>query len=371
MVSLVYLLPVVACLFAHFVFRYDGSPVNYLWILLAGWGVIGVAHLLCRRRQVTAYEFLGSYVESVVHEEAWEEKIVRRETRTVNGRSETVTRVEWRFHPDVYMIHTSRGSWLSTNRRYYKSVADYWGVKSHRESYYDTRIRTGVRFINRILFRDSPGIVENPLYIPVTERCAYRNPIVNSNSIFRTENISDEDAYMEGLYPYPAINNHDAPALLSSMATVTADLSGVDMRLRIFNAVVAPGVEMRLFVLLFNADKGVEIAERQRMYWKGGNKNEFTVCLGVDGDKVAWAHAFSWSDDVTLAVKVRDWFVRNPAFNLDAFLDWFLTQYSDFSRKEFSDFGYLRPKLTLWQILAIILVSVVENVVALLLLFRG
>ena len=65
------------------------------------------------------------------------------------------------------------------------------------------------------------------------------------------------------------------------------------------------------------------------------------VCLGVDGDKVAWCHTLSWMDAPTLDVAVKDYFLHNPSLRLTSFVSWLRDHLDLWKRKEFKDFKYL------------------------------
>jgi hypothetical protein len=111
-------------------------------------------------------------------------------------------------------------------------------------------------------------------------------------------------------------------------------------------------------VLLFDASQGVGVALKQQSYWKGGNKNEFVVCLGVDyGDipqsmlhdrkaTVKWCKAFSWCDAPTLESATESWFIANSELRLDSYAAWLRDHLGLWKRKEFSDFKYLGVTLS-------------------------
>lgn len=62
----------------------------------------------------------------------------------------------------------------------------------------------------------------------------------------------------------------------------------------------------RIWVLIWNNQPQV-VANYQRRYWKGGNKNEFIIMLGTnDNQDIAWADIMTWSEADAFTVNVRD-----------------------------------------------------------------
>ena len=103
----------------------------------------------------------------------------------------------------------------------------------------------------------------------------------------------------------------------------------------------------------------------QRSYWKGGNKNELVVCLGVADNEVKWCNAFSWEDMPVLEVKSESYFIENPSLNLVGFSDMLKTSLlnNEWKRKSFEDFDYIRPELTMTQEMVVVILSIIINVV--------
>lgn len=158
----------------------------------------------------------------------------------------------------------------------------------------------------------------------------------------------------------------DAPCILSYQCGYGIVGDDVKALFRKFNARIASQWEMRLYVLLFPAEKGIAISEKQRAYWQGGNKNEFVVCIGMDAaGKEEWSRTFSWADEQEIETQTSQWLMTNPNLDWRRFYDWLKWHLRDWRRKEFKDFDYINVNLPLWQLLAIFLLSALENALAL------
>ena len=116
--------------------------------------------------------------------------------------------------------------------------------------------------------------------------------------------------------------------------------------------------------LIIDKDEDIEISELQRSYWKGGNKNELVVCLGIDSTKVKWCNAFSWCDVPTIDVKTETYFTQNDTLDLKAYSDLLRESLDngEWVRKKFEDFSYLKPELSLTQQIWILVISILLNI---------
>lgn len=362
----VYVIPIIACLLLRFSFDYSGEWTAYLWIILFGEAIAGLLHWGCFRIHTSSEEYLGSIVDSIHYEEPWTELIERTETKTdSSGKSYTVKRIDEKFHPEQYYFYTTLDTRIKCSRGFFNSIRETWDVPGHTDTWRDRKIKGGVRYGTTHKFRDlGPRAAEDMRnWVPVTESHYYTNKIRCSNSIFKFEKIDKKQAAELGLFDYPKIKDYDADCILSRSFTVTDHEQGLFRR---FNARIAPRSQMRLYILLFEAGQGIGIAEMQRAYWQGGNKNEFVVCLGLNYDEtVEWAKVFSWADLQDKEVEAAQWFVQHPNLDWNEAYNYLSNHIYEWKRKEFADFDYIHVTLPLWQVLSAFALSIIENIIAL------
>lgn len=365
MIAVAYVIPIIACLLLHFEFEYDGSWSAYLWTIIFGEATAGLLHWFFYHQHTSCTEYLGSMVREINHEESWTELVEINETKTdAKGNSYTRTRIEERFHREKFYFYTTIGSKIDTDYSFYSYVRSIWGLPRHSLTWENRNIKGGIRFGSRYQMADfSYEEYENPKnWVPITEKHSYTNKVRASNSIFNFEKIEKKEASEMGLLDYPAIHYYDAACVLSKDILIPPD---VDEMFRKFNARYAPEFQMRLYILLFDAARGVSISEKQRTYWQGGNKNEFVVCFGLSSnDEVKWARAFSWADDQTKEVEIAQWLMNLHKLDWNLLHDWLRWNLADWKRKEFKDFDYINITLPLWQIITIIVLSIAENAFA-------
>jgi hypothetical protein len=103
----------------------------------------------------------------------------------------------------------------------------------------------------------------------------------------------------------------------------------VSKRLANWNAILGKSKQVHMLLLVFH-NKTIEAAEYQEKYWRGGNKNEFILTVGVNkvcewdstlpgiscGDIIQWAKVISFTDQRGLKSKIES-IVSNMKNNID------------------------------------------------------
>lgn len=371
MTAFLYILPLLSCIV---LFMITGSYYEWhVYALVVGGSMAftGLIHWLMYRHRTRTKEYLGSFIYSIRHDDAWVERQEYTE-RVSDGKGgyKEVRRVRYIPHPDEYSYETSIGNSYDFSRSEYDEICRLWGTSCHHGQITGSHIKGGVRFYQTYEYDDllcklpTSDPFENRTVhrtmIPITEEQSYVNKIKNSNSIFRFEDISRKSAAEMGLWDYPDNYGYDMSPILG------LDVDGTtDEQFRLFNAYYGAKHEFRLFLIFFDSSQqGIEIAEKQRSYWKGGNKNEFVVCLGISNGIVDWCHAFSWMDEPVLSVKIEDYFRTNPTLDLMALHGWLREHLDEWKRKEFSDFKYIRVGLNTLQYWSLFVLTIAANVTA-------
>ncbi len=290
----------------------------------------------------SAKEYLSGYVTTVIHHFAWVERVVRRESKTdANGKTQFFDVEKYVNHPDEYFWELNTGRRTAISSWWFYQMCNQWGTGTE-----------GIRVSHRNCVEGGDGEVSywdgnecNTQTVTYTHR--YYNPVKSSNSVFRGRRVSRAEAASLGLIKYPSISGWDQPVLLVSKGLeYEGDLDGINAELQRLNAFCGSAKQIHVFVLLFPAAAGVGIALKQRDYWKGCNKNEFVVCLGMNGNRVEWCHTLNWMDEPVLDVEVKDYFLHHENSRLEEFVRWLRRHLDLWKRKEFKDFKYLGWKMS-------------------------
>ena len=302
-------------------------------------------------------EYLSDLVSKITYYEDWDETVMVTHTRTVScgkGKTRTKTYVvpERRYHPKRYVYETVTGETNDVSEDEYKLICYKLNMPAvFKDMHRSYRSKDGDAYVT------SWNRTRENSY-PVTWTHLYQNKVkASSYSIFKYGNMSEEEIKENKLFDYPEIKNNDQNPILGFNATDT-DIDAV----RYLNGYRGPKNQIHVFILCFN-NPSLEVAEMQKAYWQGGNKNEFVVCLGVKNNKVIWCNPFSWSDEPMLEVKTRDYFIKHPDINFKDYAEWLDTQIDkNWHRKEFNDFNYLSIELSIGWYIAILIIILCYNV---------
>lgn len=362
---IVYAIPFITCILLLSFWRKETVWWEYLIVILPSILLAILVEGCMKGYNTSDTEYLGSYVTSIRHYDRWNEYIHRTCTREVpcgrDSKGRTIYRTETydcsyvENHPERWTYTTNTNS----REEYFYNENEFLKVKN--------KLQAEEVFIDmhRHYYTIDGDAQEwkydlNPNHIyTMTDDHTYTNYVKSSHSIFRYEDISEEEAKELGLYDYPKIVDYDQCPIIG-MSVSKAE----DDAIRYINGVYGKSHQFRLYVLIY-PNKPSSIADKQRSYWEGGNKNELVMCLGYDtsSKKITWAEGFSWCDSPTLEVKSRQWFQAHPNLNLKAYAEFIKPLIkTSWHRKNFDDFSYIDIELSDTQLTFLFIFMLLYNI---------
>ena len=129
------------------------------------------------------------------------------------------------------------------------------------------------------------------------------------------------------------------------------------------NALIGSDEEIRVWILIFR-DQNREVAKLQEAHWKGGNKNELVICVGVTGQNdVQWAEVFSWTKKEDLKISIRDYIQDQKQLNLITLRPWLTSEIqSKWERRDFQEFSYLEVSPPSWFIILVYILTLIASI---------
>jgi len=306
-------------------------------------------------------EYWTGYVDAAEYYEDWDEEVPCRHpeycTRTTtdskgNTRTETY-QCGWQhsydvdYHPEYWVKVDNNGISHYINQSEYNYYVKRFGNRSYVDMHRDYHSDDGDMFQTRWTGDDSK------LESMVTVH-SYENRIQASSSVFNFPEVDTSDVRKFKLFDYPYINEHDKQRHVLGVKHKLAE-----RKMEILNAKLGKKKQVKAFILVYKGQP-IQAAEKQEAYWKGGNKNEFIVCIGTDasGKKIKWVHIISWNLEKTLNIEVRNWVMKQDSLNLPALVDILYPKIErNFRRQPFEEFSYLKIELTSGQLIAVWIVS--------------
>lgn len=339
------------------------------YIILIGISILctlGIKALMIYGRECDT-EYLGGYITKITHYDEWDEWVEQTCTREVpdgtdeNGnttyRTETYDCSYRDYHPEKWMYTDDKG-----REEYFYNKEEF--NRAMRELGYPKKV---FRDMHRDYYRID-GDAQDYFYDGSIEHIraltwshTYQNKIIASNSIFKFEDIDESEAKKLGLFKYPKVIEQDQDVVLG------VNLGrGTHKRFKYINATYGKKKQFRLYVLIFT-DKPLDVSEKQKSYWQGGNKNEFVLCLGYNSKtgRIDWCNPFSWCDAPKLEVATKDFFRSHPylATSMDDYASWLMKNLHLWKRKEFKDFDYIENTLTKGQAIALFIVMLIIDII--------
>ncbi len=253
-------------------------------------------------------------------------------------------------HPPRWVLNDSNGESQSISRGQFEELATKWHSRKFVDLHRHYHTVDGDKYV-------ATWDKDDKTFVAVTTRHTYENRVQASTSLFNFERV---DPKLWKLYEYPGIGTWDQPAILGGNG---AQAQEADTLLRTGNAKLGRGKQVKMFVLQFGPESTLQTGLAQENYWRGGNKNEFTLALGTDDSgKVTWAHVISWTQEDRLKIDVREHALHQGQLDL---VD--LTQYmidevgARFERKAFADFSYLTVEPPGWAVALSYLLTLLVN----------
>lgn len=246
-------------------------------------------------------------------------------------------------HEEYWELVSESGGHISITQSRYNQFVQRWKSKVFEDQH-----RSRVHSIDGDWYVSYWPTTDETLECIVSEH-SYTNRVQASHSVFNYPEVDTSDKRFYGLYDYPSITDSYRQTNILGMGDSTR--RSAERMLEILNAKLGKNKQVKVFVLLFH-NKPEESAFKQECYWKGGNKNEVVVCIGVnDALKVQWCRPFSFTEVPEIKIDIRNYVQSMPQLNMKQLAEFLMPEISNkFIRKAFKDFDYLTVEPKPWQV---------------------
>jgi hypothetical protein len=146
----------------------------------------------------------------------------------------------------------------------------------------------------------------------------YENRVKCSKSVFNFAEVDSEDVKAYKLFKYPHNVEFNYNPILGFYDPKAS------LKLQKYNAQIGSWKQVHMLILVFK-DQPVKAAIMQEGYWKGGNKNEFILCMGIRDTSISWAKVISWTEVDELKIRVEKE-VQGMPLNMTKIVDYMAGQ---------------------------------------------
>lgn len=298
-------------------------------------------------------EYWGNYATEVRYYEEWDEWIPKTCSRSVysgtdaNGNSQYTT-----VYYDCSYRKTHDAYYAVRDNAGVERIISYYEYQKRMNSYGNsTFFDLGRKYYKKdgdVYVSKNPGDYEN--FELIASKHTYQNKLQSAEGDYKFPKISEEEVKLYKLYDYPEIGNFfSLPAVLSHSYPIKQH---EQKKFDYINGILGKKKEVRVWVLIFE-NTSIETAYKQEAYWKGGNKNEFVVCVGIDDvSKIQWAHVFSWTEQSHLKGETKMYLEEKTHLHLVPLSEYLYDLLDrEFVRREFSKLSGVKVSVPWWAII--------------------
>lgn len=348
------IIPIIAVFFLAIKFSRNLIWWEYLLVFgIPAIGIVGAKYVSVATQTMTP-EIWNTYLARATYYEPWNEYIHRTCCSTCTdskGRSyecncHDCSYVE--YHPAYWEAMDNLGRTTLIDRSFYSYLCGLWNNKFFENMHRDYYTINGNAYHTK---------TDNTFdhIIPRTTTHSYENRVKCSKSVFNFAEVDSEDVKAYGLYKYPLFVEFNYNPILGYNDPKAS------IKLQRYNAKMGNIKQVHMLILVFK-NQPVKAAIMQEGYWKGGNKNEFILCIGIKDTSITWTKVISWTEVDELKVRVEKEVMGMP-FNLEKIVDYMAGQVQiKFQRKHFRDFSYITVEPTMTAIWITLVVTILLTV---------
>lgn len=364
------LVPALAVAVCAVIFRHKIVWWEPLVLFGLSFAFVGVAKVTTETVQVSDTEYWGGYVTRAEYYEDWDEEVSCRHpipcTHSYNCGTKNSPSTCYRhmndgyehaydvdYHAPYWQMKDSNGETFTISSGFFEELAGRWHRRDFVDLHRSYHSKDGDKYVTE--WDNLPESIE-----ATATSHRYENRVQASQSTFRFPEVENPKAL--GLFDYPDIAGHRQRVILG------ADDPEAERKFQYLNATLGRPKQVRVYVLVYR-NKPQDVAVKQEWYWQGGNKNEFVVAVGVDGEgNVQWARPFAWSalDEKPvreLLTETRMKLVDMGRLDLSALADWLYPQVqARFKRMPFARFSYLTVDPPGWVVVLVFVLTTLLSI---------
>lgn len=340
-------IPIVAVLILSIFFQKKIAWWEYLLVFGVPIIIIFVAKQSSIHYQTQDTEYWNSYlVRAEYYEEwsTWDHEICTKTVCTGSGKNQIC-------HAETYdcshcdrsgpqwIAYDNLGRSYTISQFYFEQLCKLWGNRNFIELnrhivYHFGCGKDGDKYVTNY-----DNVFEHTIH--ACNKKSYKNKVQCSKSIFNFQEVTKDDVKRYNLVEYKDNFN------VFDYNPIYGDNNGLAInKLKWWNAHLGSFKKVHMNIIVFR-NQPIIASEMQKAYWKGGNKNEFILCIGLNGEnKIQWTKVISWCEIESLKLQVER-IVASMDYNLPAIVDTMANYVKkDFKKKSFDDFNYLSVEPT-------------------------
>ena len=334
------IIPIILPGLALYFFKHKMTFWEVLLPIVIGCGVIAGMKGIMSNSLTNDIEYLSEYPVKAIYYEAWNERVPCTHSydcfcSTDEDGYECCCMTcydhtyDVDYHSESWSIKTNTGRYRGISKQYYHYLTTLWDNENFKDLKRDYHSIDGDSY--ETYWDNQFNTIE-----PRTFSLSYSNKPQAARTVFKFRDLDSIE--LSKVYNYPKLR--DKGRQVNCLNCTKEE----NLYLERYNALIGVKKEIKIFIIKFKNEPYSD-SELQKVYWKGGNKNELVICVGND-----WTNTFSWCDDKLIQVETNELF-NNDSLNMLTKIQKLepLVQ-KHWTRKNFNDFNYIKIQLTNSQI---------------------
>lgn len=337
-------IPVLAVLICAIFFTKKMAPWEYAVLFFVPLLTIFIGKQMSIYSQVQDTEYWNSYITKATYYEPWNEYIHKTCSERIRTGTDSKGNATYRtryydcsyvqYHSAYWEVNDNIGQTIGISQAFFSQLCQQWSNRSFVDMHRHYHSIDG----------DAYATVFNNKFenmFPICESHTYENRVQCSKSVFNFQEVDSTAQKRYQLFSYPKTGAFTYNPILGYSN------ANASLKLQRYNAQLGASKKLHMLLLVFK-DQPVDAAVMQENYWKGGNKNEFILCVGLYGNRIDWARVISWTDVEDLKIRVARKVKEMNTFDIDSVINYMVSETSThFVKKSFKDFSYITVEPTL------------------------
>lgn len=377
MIWLACIIPVITAGILYFFYEHKVTTKEFFIPFVASILFIVISYGVSVHISTTDTEYLTYYITQTRYYEDWNERVSCRHpkycTRTRSyscGDSKsrrTCTGTERYqcgyqhsydvdYHPEEWSVIDNAKNEKSVSQSWFQSHSTLWNNKKFVDLHRNYHTNDGDMYTSDWDGREETMETRSDSH-------SYTNKVAATNNTFTFEVVTEQERKNEGLFEYPNFVRQPGTSIYDLTYLLGYNDPNAEKALKLLNAKVGLSKQATIFIHVFK-NKSVRSSILQEAYWKGGNKNEINITLGIDeSNAIQWVRVFSWTEVEKVKVELKDLFESSKTVStLPETIkkaEPIITE--SYKRKSFSDFDYINVQPSTMCILVTFLLTTLIN----------
>jgi len=307
-------------------------------------------------------EVISTKVVEFKYNEPWTEEYDCSETVcTTNSKGENVCHevhktCTTRHSKSYYIIDSDNDSIIINERNFYNAKKQFGAREKHVHRY-------GQTTYSKLKGEGDVWVSKPNILIPVAKEHRYENYLLGSKETIQ----KNKGKIKYQVEKYPKItNNYYGRIYLDRV--INFNQRDLEKKLNILNSKF--GKIKQINILIYVTDKDKDFKDSLDIAWKGANKNDSVLILGVRNNKIIWSDSINWSENERFGIELERDFSGMSIFDTDKILNKYKSIILKYwKRKPMEEtYGYLKTEIEIPWYLQLLLV--LSNLILNYFLFR-